>query len=172
MGLHWLLFPTNPLLLGYETRSGSTRCLAYPNQGCRLHFPHKFLELLWISHSLSKWIFLCSSINGHKGPPLIMLTIRSRTVVMFWEALSPISFTDMSFWYPFLEPHIYHSNIGVRLREVTKLGIHVYLIPIHGCLRNLPLIPEQCTDRFSGQRQSSQNPRASKSCCDRSVFLD
>ena len=42
---------------------------------------------------------------------------------------SPLSFKYSSFLYPLLEPNLttHHSNIGVRLRQVTKFK-HVYII--------------------------------------------
>ena len=55
---------------------------------------------------------------------LIMLIMEPRMANKFW-ARSPISFKHiMPFWCPFLDPHIttHHSNKGVCLRRVTKLG--------------------------------------------------
>ena len=110
----WVLMVTfcdydTPLLLGYETYI-STRWLANPSLGDS-NFPHKFMELIWIPHSLSKWRFI-SSLNGHIYSP-IMLTMKPRMIIMCW-AHSSISFRYASFWYPLLEPHLttYHSNIG------------------------------------------------------------
>ena len=53
-----------------------------------------------------------------------MLTIEPR-VVNKSCARSHISFKHMSFWCPFLDPHLtgHHPNIGVRFRQVTELGL-------------------------------------------------
>ena len=59
---------------------------------------------------------------SHKCFP-IMLIIESIMVNNLW-ATSPISFKHVSFWYPFLKPHLimHHSNIGVLWRWITELG--------------------------------------------------
>ena len=97
--------------------------LANPNWGCS-HFLHKF----WSSH---EYLFIIKVkilvlLNGHIGPPpkLCWSMIECKMVISVW-ACGPIFSNHMSFWYLFLEPHLttYHSNIGVRLRQVTELGI-------------------------------------------------
>jgi hypothetical protein len=42
---------------------------------------------------------------------------------IFWTR-SLLSVKDIFLWYPFLDPHqtVHHWNLGVWLREVTKLG--------------------------------------------------
>ena len=42
----------------------------------------------------------------------------SLELLSYFEQIALISFKVMSFWYPFLEPHLttYHSNIGVQVR--------------------------------------------------------
>ena len=53
---------------------------------------------------LIKWLY---------RPPSIVLTLKSRIVIIF-QACSLFSFKHMSFWAPFLEPHLAtcYSNIG------------------------------------------------------------
>ena len=53
-----------------------------------------------------------------------LLSIASRMINIFW-AHGPISFQNMYFWCPFLDPHptILHSNIGVCLRRGVELGM-------------------------------------------------
>ena len=79
-----------------------------------LHFfvPHYYL---------SKWRFFCL-VNDNVGLT-IMLTIELKMVSVFW-ARRPISFKHMLFWCLFLDPHqsTFHSNIGVHLIVVLKLG--------------------------------------------------
>ena len=99
----------------------STRRLANSSWGCS-HFSCKFQSSFEYFRSLSMWRFSCS-LNGHRGLPT-MLTIEPRMIIIF-GAPSSISFKHLSFWIPFLEPHLTtsHSNICVQLREVTKLGM-------------------------------------------------
>ena len=44
----------------------------------------------------------------------------------------PLLIKHMSFWYPFLEPHLtmYHSNIGVWLRQGTELGTSSLVVTV------------------------------------------
>ena len=53
--------------------------------------------------------------------PPIMLTIKPRIVTKFWAHSSISCIQLMSFWCPFLVPHLttHHSNIGVRLGPLT-----------------------------------------------------
>ena len=85
--------------------------LGNPNRGCS-HFPHIFLELMWIFYLVWKQRFSCS-LSGNTCSP-IMLIIELGMVTILW-AYYPISFEHMVFGYPFLEPHIttYHSNIAI-----------------------------------------------------------
>ena len=52
---------------------------------------------------------------------LIKLTIKPWIIFTFW-ACDLVSFKQVSFGYPFLEPHpiTYHSNTCVQLRQVTE----------------------------------------------------
>ena len=61
--------------------------------------------------------------------PSIVWTIEPRTISKNW-AHSPISFIHMSSEYPFWEAHLttYHLDIGVRLRQVTELGMSTQLL--------------------------------------------
>ena len=51
-----------------------------------------------------------------------MVTIERRIVSIFW-ARSSISFEHMSFWCPFLDPHLTtcHANIGVQIIAMSEL---------------------------------------------------
>ena len=53
--------------------------------------------------------------------PPIMLTIKPRIVTKFWSHSSISCIQLMSFWCPFLVPHLttHHSTIGVRLGPLT-----------------------------------------------------
>ena len=97
--------------------------------GCSC-FPHmKFVELIWISYSFSKWRFSCSW-NGHIGSPPVMLTMEPGLIIIFW-AHNPTSSKYISpFWYLFLESHqiTYHSNVGVLIRKVTNKGSFTLLL--------------------------------------------
>ena len=55
---------------------------------------------------------------------LNMLTIELRMVDIL-RARKLISSKHVSFWCPFLDSHLttLHSNIGVKLRQVTELGL-------------------------------------------------
>ena len=77
------------------------------------------MEIVWISYSLSKWRFSCSSKWLCSPSPLtIVLTIEAIMVVVF-GACSLVSFKLVSFWYPFLELQLttYHSNISVQIKR-------------------------------------------------------
>jgi len=69
---------------------------------------------------LIKWSNRCA-------PVMLTIEIEPRMVIIFW-ACSPISSKHMSFWNPFLEPHLitYHSTKGVQLRSVIELGTSTY----------------------------------------------
>ena len=75
-------------------------------------------QLLWTLKVHWQW----GITRPHRSPP-ILLTIEPRMFNHFW-ARSPVSFQHIPLWFPFLNLHIttHHSNKGVRLREVTKLG--------------------------------------------------
>ena len=78
-----------------------------------------FLELVWISYSISKWRFSCS-LNNHICPR-IYVDVELKMVIIF-EACSSISFKHMNFWYMFLESHqsTYHSHMVVLIRKVFE----------------------------------------------------
>lgn len=102
----------------------STRWLDNPNWGCS-HFPLNF----WSSIGyVFKYQSDCSCAHDRSYiiiyVPPIKLTIELRIIVIFWTH-GPISFEHMFICYMFLKPHqlTYNSNIGVRLRVVTTLGM-------------------------------------------------
>ena len=88
----------------------------------------EFKQLINDFWSLYVCITHCKSENSHvhyeviQVCPIMLLSLGC--VIIYWER-GPISFKHMSLWYSFLESHLVtpqHSNIGVWLRCVTKLG--------------------------------------------------
>ena len=81
-----------------------------------------FLDLIWMSQSLSKWMELIKW--SYKTPP-IMLTIEPRTVGKFWVCNYLISINHMSSWCPILDPHLstYYASIGNRYPHLGGFGL-------------------------------------------------
>ena len=86
-------------------------------------FSSQFSKLVWKYDSLSKWRFLCSSYVHIGPPPPTTSTIEPRMVNMC-RARTLISSKHVLYEYSVLDPHLvtHHSNLGFRLRQVTKLG--------------------------------------------------
>ena len=97
------------------------RWLLISNRVCSRMFARSFLELLRVSDSWSKWRF-SSSLSGYTGPPSFCWLLSLEWLTHF-EHIRPISFKQISFWCPFLDPHLttHQSNIGVHMLEVLDL---------------------------------------------------
>lgn len=89
-GLKWLFFPTNPLLVGYETHTIIYEIVCNSNQGGN-HLPCNFWSLYNFLFII-ELIFLCS-LNDHIGLS-IMFIFYLITVIIFW-AQNPISIKHM-----------------------------------------------------------------------------
>ena len=81
----------------------------------------------------------CVSLNGHIGPRIMFLIIEPGMVIMIiiepgvgFEPSNPISCKHVSFWYPFLKPHLttYHSNIGVQSKKSNRIR-YIYLMRLN-----------------------------------------
>ena len=112
-----VVFPTNPLLLGYKScdwyemvsKSGvETTILIIVDMDILFIVMMEMLTLV-------KWSYI---------PPKITLTTKPRMIIKFW-ACNLISFKHVSFEHPFLEPYqnTCHSNIGLQVWSMTKLGM-------------------------------------------------
>ena len=77
--------------------------------------------------TLSIWIWKSEDSHVHstvvRCPQLGSLLDLKR--FSHFEHIGPTSFEQVSFWHPLSEPHLTtcHSNIGVQLTWVTKLGM-------------------------------------------------
>ena len=111
----------------------SRRWLTNPNCGCS-HCPYNFWSSYeYLFHFRSEWKSLSYYII--RQVLSIELTIQPR-IVDNQLARSSMSLKYMSIWCPYLDPHLtkHHLNIGIWLREVTKLRPH----PFHYLVHNQP----------------------------------
>ena len=89
----------------------------------RGHFPRLFWSLHEYLHSLWKWQFSCS-FNGHVGTPpsKVCWLLSLKWLAYFWihnlGCFSNICLYGIHSWS---HKTTYHSSMGIRLREVTRL---------------------------------------------------
>ena len=125
-----IIIMTKPLLLGYKMYDWYEMVnLANPNRGCN-HFTCIFLELIWITCSLSKRQFLCALI-GHIGPPpplsQLCWLLSFRMFACFEHGVWYVLNTCAIGVCLFLDIHLLHMNPSTPF-------------PLHWCMSGFVLI--------------------------------
>ena len=118
----WILSLFSPTSRRIRNMQSVRDDIANPNRA-HSHLSHNFWN--------SNFIFQQSEISllikwSYRSSP-ILLIIELKMVNTFW-ASSPISYKHMSFWCPFLDPHLItcHSHAGVQIIAMFELGMSPY----------------------------------------------